>query len=90
MYSQVNSFNGVEAMTSWNAGRIVPALELEAGAGWIGVNRHLRLSAGYRMVAFFNMVKTDQWIRGVQNHDFTSMDGTLTFDGLVARAEWLF
>jgi hypothetical protein len=89
-YAQVNSFNGVEAMTSWNAGRIVPALELEAGAGWLGVNRHLRLSAGYRVVTFFNMVKTDQWIRAVQNHDFTNMDGTLTFDGLVARAEWLF
>ncbi len=89
-YSQVNSLNGTEAFTSWNAGRIVPVLEFEAGAGWLGVNRHLRLSAGYRVTTWFNYVKTDDWIRAVQNHDFTNMDGTLTFDGLVGRAEWLF
>ena len=89
-YSQVSTFNGTEAFTSWNAGRIVPVLEFEAGAGWLGVNRHLRLSAGYRVSTWFNYVKTDEWIRAVQNHDFTNMDGTLTFDGLVGRAEWLF
>lgn len=89
-YAQVNSFNGVEASTSWSAGRIVPVVELEAGAGWLGVNRHLRLSAGYRMSAWFNFVKTDDWIWAVQNHNYSNLDGTLTFDGLVGRAEWLF
>lgn len=89
-YAQVNSFNGTEAMTSWTAGRIVPVLEFEAGAGWLGVNRHLRLSAGYRVSTWFNFVKTDEWIRSVQNDQFTNLDGTLTFDGLVGRAEWLF
>ena len=89
-YSQVNSLNGTEAFTDWSAGRIVPVLEFEAGAGWMGVNRHLRLSAGYRVTTWFNFVKNDEWIRGVQNHDFTNMDGAFTFDGLVGRAEWLF
>ncbi|MEX0643069.1 MAG: Lpg1974 family pore-forming outer membrane protein [Pirellulales bacterium] len=89
-YAQVNSLNGTEAFTSWSAGRIVPVFDLEAGAGWMGVNRHLRLSAGYRMTTWFNVVKTEDWIWAVQNHNFTNLDGTLTFDGLVGRAEWLF
>lgn len=89
-YAQVNSFNGTEAATSWTAGRIVPVLDFEVGAGWLGVNRHLRLSAGYRVSTWFNVVKTEDWIWAVQNHDFRNLDGTLTFDGLVGRAEWLF
>jgi hypothetical protein len=35
-------------------------------------------------------VKTEDWIWAVQNNDFRNLDGTLTFDGLVGRAEWLF
>ena len=89
-YSQVNSFNGTEAFTSYNNGRIVPVLEFEAGAGWYGVNRHLRLSAGYRVTTWLNVVKTEDWIWAAQNHDFRNLDGSLTFDGLVGRAEWLF
>jgi hypothetical protein len=80
----------VEGFTSWSAGRVVPVVDLELGAGWLGMNRHLRLSAGYRVSAWFNVVKTEDWIWAVQNNDFRDMDGTLTFDGLVARAEWLF
>jgi len=80
----------VEGFTSWNAGRVVPVVDLELGAGWLGVNRHLRLSAGYRVSAWFNVVKTEDWIWAVQNQDFRNLDGTLTFDGLVGRAEWLF
>ena len=37
-----------------------------------------------------NIIETDEWIHAVQQHDFTNMDSTMTFDGLVARAEWLF
>ena len=80
----------VEGFTSWNAGRVVPVVDLELGAGWLGVNRHLRLSAGYRVSTWFNVVKTEDWIWAVQNNDFRNLDGTLTFDGLVGRAEWLF
>ncbi len=90
MYAQSSTFNGVEAMTSWRAGRIVPVLDFEIGAGWLILNRHLRLSAGYRVSTWFNVVKTDEWINAVQTSEFTNLDGTLTFDGLVGRAEWLF
>lgn len=89
-YTQRDAFNVVEATTAWSAGRIVPVLEMELGAGWLGVNRHLRLSAGYRVSAWFNVVTTDEWIWAVQNSEFRNMSGTLTFDGIVGRAEWLF
>jgi hypothetical protein len=92
-YRQVSFEDGAEdadGFTSWTAGRVVPVVELELGAGWLGVNRHLRLSAGYRVSAWFNVVTTDEWIWAVQNRDFRDMDDTLTFDGVVARAEWLF
>jgi len=89
-YTQRDAFNVIEATTAWSAGRIVPVLEMELGAGWLGVNRHLRLSAGYRVSAWFNVVTTDEWIWAVQNSDFRNMNGTLTFDGIVGRAEWIF
>lgn len=79
-----------QVFTSWSAGRVVPVVDLELGAGWLGANRHLKLSAGYRVSAWFNVVTTDDWIWAVQQNDFRNMDDTLTFDGLVARAEWLF
>jgi hypothetical protein len=89
-YTQANTIAGTQATTSWSAGRIVPRLDLELGAGWMGPNRHLRLSAGYRVSAWFNVVTTDEWINAVQRSEFDDMSGTLTQDGLVGRAEWLF
>jgi hypothetical protein len=89
-YMQTNTIGGLEAATAWSAGRVVPVLELELGVGWLGMNRHLKLSAGYRVSSWFNVPTTDDWIWAVQNSDFRDLDGTLTFDGVVGRAEWLF
>lgn len=85
-----NDDDDLPNFTSWNAGRVVPVVDLELGGGWLGMNRHLRLSAGYRVSAWFNVVKTEDWLRAVQNNEYRDLDGTLTFDGLVARAEWIF
>lgn len=89
-YQQTNTFNGVEAFTNWSAGRIVPALELEIGVGWVGPRRRLRISGGYAVQTWFNVVKTEEFIGAVQSHNFDSLSDVLTFDGLVARAEWQF
>ncbi|MCA9100490.1 MAG: hypothetical protein KDA63_05025, partial [Planctomycetales bacterium] len=89
-YIQTDSFNDVEAFTSWSASRIVPTLDLEIGVAWLTLGRHLRLSAGYRVSAWFNVVKTEDFIHAVQANDYRGLDGTLTFDGLVARAELNF
>jgi hypothetical protein len=89
-YVQIDSFNQIEAFTSWSAARIVPVLDLEIGVAWLTLSRHLRISAGYRVSVWFNVVKTEDFIHAAQAHDFRDLDGTLTFDGLVARAEWNF
>ncbi|MCA9261049.1 MAG: hypothetical protein KDA61_17660 [Planctomycetales bacterium] len=89
-YVQQNSFNGVEAQTSWTGARIVPVVETELGVGWTGPRRHLRFSAGYMISAWFNMVQPDEFIGATQMFDFSGMSDMLTFDGLTARVEWRF
>lgn len=92
-YAQVFNLNNVaapEAITSWSGGRIVPAFDLELGLGWVGPRRRLRLSSGYMVSMWFNVVKTEDFINAAQTHDFDGMSSILTFDGLVARAEWEF
>jgi hypothetical protein len=89
-YTQTDSFNSVEAFTSYSSTRLIPTLDLEIGVAWLGLGRHLRLSAGYRVSVWFNMVKNEDFINAAQDHDFRDLDGALTFDGLVARAELNF
>ena len=52
--------------------------------------RRVQLTAGYVFSAWFNTVKTQEFIRSVQQNDFLDLGDTLTFDGLVARAELRF
>jgi hypothetical protein len=89
-YRQTNSLNGVEATTSWTAGRIVPSIDLELGLGWVGPRRRLKFSGGYLVSTWFNVVKTDDWIDAVQESDYNDLSGVITFDGLVARVMWEF
>jgi hypothetical protein len=77
----------VIAATSWTAGRVVSLLDLELGIGWTSAQGCVRLTAGYMFNTWLNMINTDEWIQAVQNNDFVDIDGDLTFDGLVARAE---
>lgn len=77
--------------TGWRAGRVVPILELEIGVGWRTLSDRLRLKAGYMFSSWMNMVRTDEFIRAAQTNDFVNLGGnSLTFDGLVAHAEWRF
>ena len=89
-YRQLHSNNGLEAFSSWKAGRIVPTVDLELGLGWVGPRRRLRFSGGYLVSSWFNVVKTDDFINATQTNDYTDLSGVLTFDGLVARATWEF
>jgi hypothetical protein len=82
---------GTEIATSWKAGRVLPILELEVGVGWRSCRDRLRLRAGYLFAAWLNTVRTDDWIHAVQTNNFVGLGGdNLTFDGLVANAEWRF
>jgi hypothetical protein len=89
-YFQGQSFDPTVVDTSWEAGRVVPVLDLELGVGWTSCGGCLRLSAGYLVSAWFNTVQTEDWIRAVQANSFDNLGDSLTFDGLRATAEWRF
>jgi len=76
--------------TRWSAGRIISILDLELGLALTSRSGRLRLSAGYMISSWGNVVKTDDLIRAVQRNNFVDLGDTLTFDGLVARAECRF
>lgn len=88
-YVQVNQFNGVEAVIGWQDDRFVPVLEAELGVAWM-IRDRLRFSAGYTMKAWFNAVTTPVWVQAVHTNNFVNVEDTITFDGLVLRAELLF
>ena len=50
----------------------------------------MQATLGYMFSAWTNVVKTEEWIHGVQTNDFRDMGDTMTFDGLVARVEGRF
>lgn len=85
-YTQTDAAGVPVVASSFDAARIVPMLDLEIGAGWMSPNGHVRLTAGYLISAWFNMVTTPEYIQAVQTNDFDGLSDTLTFDGLAARA----
>ncbi len=90
-YFQGQTYDPSVVDTDWKAGRIVPIFDLETGASWVSASGRCRLSAGYIYSAWNNLVKTDQWIDSVRRNNFVDLgDDTITFDGLVARAEVRF
>jgi hypothetical protein len=89
-YFQGSSFDPEIVNTSWEAGRIVPTLDLELGLGWRSAADRLWLSVGYRVDAWFNVVTSEDFIGSVQQNDFLGLSDTISFDGLVSRAEWRF
>jgi hypothetical protein len=72
--------------TTWEAGRIVTILDLEAGVGWTSPRGRVRLMVGYMLSAWLNAVQTDEFIQGVRANNMVDLGDGLTFDGLVARA----
>ncbi len=76
--------------TSWSSGRLVSMLDLELGVGWASPGGRVRVTAGYMVAGWFNVVKTSDWIRAVQTADYNGLDNTLTFDGAVLRSEIRF
>ncbi len=85
---QNNSYPGVD--TAWTAGRIVPTFDLEIGTGYYSPCGTLRATIGYAYSVWTNVVKTEDWIHGVQTNDFRDMGDSFTFDGVVLRLEGRF
>jgi len=89
-YQQSQSYDVIEVNTSWRASRVVPILDLELGGGWTSHDGRCMFTVGYMVSAWFNVVDADTFIRGVQANNFSDMDDTVVFDGLVGRAEIRF
>lgn len=89
-YRQGQSFDPQVVDTTWKAGRIVPMLDLELGAGWQSRCGTWRITGGYLVSAWYNTVTTDQWVNAVQSNNFVGLSDSLTFDGLVLRCEGRF
>ncbi|MDB5339518.1 MAG: hypothetical protein JWN70_5137 [Planctomycetaceae bacterium] len=88
-FTQTNVFAGTQAKTALQDSRILTIPELELGGGWQSCNGRFRLTAGYYLAAWFNMLTTPEYlgtIRTTQN-TYESQIKTLTLDGLTVRAE---
>jgi hypothetical protein len=89
-YQQSDAFAGTQVFTSWEAGRIVPLLELELGLGWCTPGGRFHIHGGYLVNSWFNAVRTDEYIKAVQFNDPDGLGSGITFDGLVIRTELQF
>lgn len=90
IYTQGQSFDASLVNTRWSAGRIVPIVDLELGVSFTGPRGRVRYSGGYMVSIWGNVAKTDDFIRAVQTNNFVDLGNTLSFDGLVVRAEYRF
>lgn len=89
-YLQTSAFQGQQAAAGFFEDRIVPQYELELGTGWESCNGGFRITAGYLINAWGNVLTTPAFIDGVQIDELDDIDETLTFDGLAIRAQILF
>ncbi|MCA9216818.1 MAG: hypothetical protein KDB27_27300 [Planctomycetales bacterium] len=89
-YFQGTTFDPTIVDTYWEAGRVVPSLDLEIGVGWRSESDRFRMSVGYRVDAWFNMVTNEDFVYAVQQNNYLGMEDTISFDGLVAQAELRF
>lgn len=86
-YLQGDLFGGNVVNTGWADDRIVSIVDAEIGVGYTCREGRLRLTAGYVVSAWGNMVTTDDFIQSVQTNNSTDVSDTLTFDGLTSRVE---
>jgi hypothetical protein len=89
-YIQESNFDGIVVTTEREDDRIVPTLEVEVGVGWRCRNQRWRLSVGYNITALFNLASTNSLIDSIQEANYHDSEDTVTFDGAVARLEFLF
>jgi hypothetical protein len=90
-YSMFNSTAAIQlALAQWEDDRFVSMLEYELGLAWVDKCEHVRISAGYTAMFWFNAVTTPSFIDAVQADNYTDVSGTIAFDGLVGRIEFMW
>lgn len=89
-----NIFGGLIGQTTVDENRVVPILEFELGAGWKSSDGRIRVSAGYYVGCWFNVMTLPSLSQGIQNVNFTTNGNnfrdSLIFDGFVTRFEYRF
>ncbi|EMI18052.1 secreted protein [Rhodopirellula maiorica SM1] len=89
-YDQRNQFGGGVISNRYEDFHATPTLDAELGVRWMGHKRHLVLSSGFLMSAWYESVTTRSYIDSVRDGQLTDAGETMTFSGLTARAEWRF
>jgi hypothetical protein len=92
--SERNAFGGLIGQSGVDENRIVPTLEFELGVGWKTQDGRIRVSAGYYVGCWFNVLTLPSLSQGIQNTNFTTNGNnfrdSLIFDGFVGRFEFRF
>ncbi len=89
-YTQDNTFSGRVVETGWESGRVVPQLDYELGVGVTTFGGRLRTQIGYRVSAWYNSVRTNEFISSVRTNDYDDLGDVISFDGLSFRTELRF
>ncbi|MEX2188763.1 MAG: Lpg1974 family pore-forming outer membrane protein [Pirellulales bacterium] len=89
-YRQYDVISDARVYNSWNAGRVVTMLDLEAGLAWTSFSGRVRATAGYVLSGWYNTAKTNDWINAVRTGNYLDMTDSevLTFDGFTTRLEY--
>ncbi len=89
-YSMQNVSTATQlALADWQDDRITTLLDYEAGLAYtFGTCDCFRISGGYTVYQWFNAVTTDSFINGVRTNNYEDISGSLSFSGLVTRAEF--
>ncbi len=90
-YTMLNATTDVLlAQANWKDDRVVTQLEYEVGFGWMSASQHWRFSTGYMFSHWMNAVTTPVFIDAVQADNYSDVEDTITFDGVVTRVEVLW
>jgi hypothetical protein len=90
-YLQSSDSDPSEVATRFDADRLVTMFDLEVGFGWQDPCGRLRLTAGYTLSYWFNVVTTADLVSTVTTDAYNTLgDRSIGFDGLAARAEYRF
>lgn len=93
-YDQQNVFQGTLATSAFKQDRLVTNVDLELGISWSSCNDRFRISGGYLIQSWSNVVSSNGLIEAVQQNAFTTnrnnLRDTIIFDGFVVHAELRF
>lgn len=78
------------ANAQWDENRVIGLIEYELGLSACVGRGGCRVSVGYLVQHWTNMVTHSEFIDAVQADNYTNVNDTLTFDGLTARVEGRF